>query len=76
MKNSIGSNDIALRFPGSFFLIPALINRIDLGFGYTEEYLRSPQFQYDYNFAWTVSGAVLPATAAWPWPPAIQVVGQ
>ncbi len=56
IKNSIGSNDIALRFPGSFFLIPALINRLDFGFGYTEEYLRSPVFQYDYNWAWTVSG--------------------
>src|SRR5665213_834351 len=56
VKNSIGSNDIALRFPGSFFLIPALINRLDFGFGYTEEYLRSPVYQYDYNWAWTVSG--------------------
>lgn len=56
VKNSIGSNDIALRFPGTFFLIPALINRLDFGFGYTEEYLRSPEFQYDYNWSWTVSG--------------------
>ncbi|HET6401051.1 MAG TPA: cell surface protein SprA [Candidatus Kapabacteria bacterium] len=56
VKNSIGSADIALRFPGTFFLIPALINRMDFGFGYTEEYLRSPQFQYDYNWAWTVTG--------------------
>ena len=56
IKNSIGSNDIALRFPGSFFLIPALVNRLNFSFGYTEEYLRSPQFQYDYNWAWTVGG--------------------
>ncbi len=56
VKNSIGMNDIALRFPGTFFLIPALVNRLDFGFGYTESYLRSPQYQYDYFFGWTVSG--------------------
>jgi len=56
VKNSIGSTDIALRFPGSFFLLPLLINRLDFGFGYTEEYLRSPQFEYDRNWAWTVNG--------------------
>ncbi len=56
VKNSFGMNDIALRFPGSFFLIPGFINRLDFGFGYTESYLRSPQYQYDYTFGWTVSG--------------------
>ncbi len=56
VKYSIGMNDIALRFPGTFFLIPALINRLDFGFGYTESYLRSPQYQYDYLFGWTVTG--------------------
>ncbi len=56
VKNSIGMNDIALRFPGSFFLIPLLVNRLDFGFGYTESYLRSPEYQYDYTFGWTVSG--------------------
>ena len=56
VKNSIGMNDIALRFPGSFFLLPLLINRLDFGFGYTETYLRSPTYQYDYAFGWTVSG--------------------
>ncbi len=56
VKNSIGMNDIALRFPGTFFLIPALINRLDFGFGYTQSYLRSPEYQYNYLFGWTVSG--------------------
>ncbi len=56
VKNWIGMNDIALRFPGSFFLLPAFVNRLDFGFGYTQSYLRSPEYQYDYTFGWTVSG--------------------
>ncbi|HEY3875692.1 MAG TPA: cell surface protein SprA, partial [Candidatus Kapabacteria bacterium] len=56
VKNSFGMNDIALRFPGSFFLLPLLVNRLDFGFGYTETYTRSPEYQYDYAFGWTVTG--------------------
>jgi len=55
VKNSIGLSDIALRFPGSFFLLPAFVNRLDFGFGYGEAYLRSPQYQYDYTWSWTAS---------------------
>ncbi len=56
VKNSIGMNDIALRFPGTFFLLPLVVNRLDFGFGYTEAFMRSPQYEYDYTFGWTVSG--------------------
>ena len=55
VKNSIGASDIALRFPGSFFLIPGFVNRLTFGAGYQETYLRSPQLEYDRKWAWTGS---------------------
>jgi len=55
VKNSFGANDIALRFPGSFFLLPAFVNRLNFGFGYGEGFLRSPQYEYDRTWSWTAS---------------------
>ncbi len=55
IKNSIGLSDIELRFPGTFFLIPALVNRLTFGFGYGEAFLRSPQLEFDRTWSWTAS---------------------
>ena len=55
VKNSFGASDIQLRFPGTFFLIPAFINRLNFGFGYGEAFLRSPQYEFDRTWSWTGS---------------------
>ncbi|HWF43572.1 MAG TPA: cell surface protein SprA [Candidatus Kapabacteria bacterium] len=62
VKNSFGASDIELRFPGSFFLIPAFVNRLTFGFGYAETYFRSPQYEFDRTWSWTGSARyTLPA---------------
>ncbi len=66
VKNSFGASDIALRFPGSFFLIPGFVNRLNFGFGYGESYLRSPQYEFDRTWSWTGSARYsLPPLPQW-----------
>ncbi|MDP4243529.1 MAG: cell surface protein SprA [Bacteroidota bacterium] len=66
VKNSFGASDIALRFPGSFFLIPGFVNRLNFGFGYGESFLRSPQYEYDRTWSWTGSARYsLPPLPQW-----------
>ncbi len=70
VKNSIGASDIALRFPGSFFLIPGFVNRLSFGAGYAETYLRSPQYEYDRKWSWTGSIRYsLPPLPSWGFAP-------
>jgi hypothetical protein len=53
VRNSIGASGVRLVFPGSFFLLPAFVNRLTYGFGYAEEFARSPQFDYNRSWSWT-----------------------
>lgn len=55
IKNSIGAQGVRLQFPGTFFLIPSFLNRLWYGFGYGEEFSRSPQFEYNRAWQWTGS---------------------
>lgn len=55
IKNSFGATGVSLQFPGSFFLLPAFVNRLKYGFGYGEEFSRSPQFEYNRAWSWIAS---------------------
>lgn len=57
VRNSIGATGVKFNFPGSFFILPAFLNRLTYGFGFGEEFTRSPQFEY--NRAWSWTGSVL-----------------
>jgi hypothetical protein len=57
IRNSIAATGVHFTFPGSFFLLPAFVNRLTYGFGYGEEYTRSPQYLYNRTWSWT--GSVL-----------------
>lgn len=57
IRNSIGATGVKFNFPGSFFILPAFLNRLTYGFGFGEEFMRSPQ--YEYNRAWSWTGSVL-----------------
>jgi hypothetical protein len=62
VKNSIGATGVKFVFPGSFFLLPAFVNRLVYGFGYAEEYARTPQYEFNRSWSWTASlGYDLPA---------------
>lgn len=52
VKNSIGMSGVRLNFPGTFFLIPSFLNRLSYGFGYGEEFSRSPQYEYNRSWQW------------------------
>ncbi len=55
IRNSIGLAGVQFNFPGSFFLLPSFVNRLILGFGYGEEFTRSPIYDYYRNWSWTAS---------------------
>ncbi len=55
VRNSIAATGVHFTFPGSFFLLPAFLNRLTYGFGYGEEFTRSPQFLYNRTWSWTGS---------------------
>lgn len=57
VRNSIGATGVKFNFPGSFFVLPAFVNRLTYGFGFGEEFTRSPQ--YEYNRAWSWTGSIL-----------------
>ncbi len=55
IRNSIGMSGVQFNFPGSFFLLPAFVNRLVYGFGFGEEFTRSPIYDYYRNWSWTAS---------------------
>ncbi|MEP7233931.1 MAG: cell surface protein SprA [Ignavibacteriota bacterium] len=55
VRNSIAATGVRFTFPGSFFLLPSFINRLTYGFGFGEEFTRSPQFLYNRKWSWTGS---------------------
>ncbi len=55
VRNSFAATGVHFTFPGSFFLLPAFLNRLTYGFGYGEEFTRSPQFLYNRSWSWTGS---------------------
>ncbi|HET9137181.1 MAG TPA: hypothetical protein VFO76_11125, partial [Candidatus Kapabacteria bacterium] len=55
IRNSIGMTGVQFNFPGSFFLLPSFVNRLVYGFGYGEEFTRSPIYEYYRNWSWTAS---------------------
>lgn len=70
IKNSLGASGVKLYVPGSFFLLPAFVNRLIYGVAYAEEFTRSPQYEYDRTWAWTGSiGYELPPLPNWSFSP-------
>jgi hypothetical protein len=55
VRNSIGATGVHFTFPGSFFLLPAFVNRLTYGFGYGEEFTRSPIYLFNRKWSWTGS---------------------
>ena len=58
-------------FPGTFFLLPGFFNRLVYGFGYSEEFARTPQYEFDRAWSWTGSLGydlpMLPNAGISPW---------
>ncbi|MEI8133665.1 MAG: cell surface protein SprA [bacterium] len=55
VRNSIAATGVHFTVPGTFFLLPAFVNRLTYGFGYGEEFTRSPQYLYNRTWSWTGS---------------------
>ncbi|HYM19837.1 MAG TPA: cell surface protein SprA [Candidatus Kapabacteria bacterium] len=63
VRNSVSATGVQFNFPGSFFLLPVFVNRLVYGFGYGEEFTRSPIYEYYRKWGWTGSiGYDLPIT--------------
>jgi len=56
IKNSIAATGVKLYVPGSFFILPAFVNRLVYGVAYAEEFNRTPQ--YEFNRAWSWTGSI------------------
>lgn len=55
VRNAISATGVQFTWPGRFFLLPLFVNRLVYGFGYGEEYTRSPIYEYYRNWSWTGS---------------------